>query len=828
MPDPILPVAPDSTSSITASPLLTNQDPLPTNSSISPISLEQPIGAVQTATGGIVPLNASVQNAVSTAADLLPPKLDVMLVADDGFSGGDRVTSNPDITGMVADNFGVDKLLGKFTGQTAFVDIKSALQADGKFTIDRQRLGQIKGKALAAGDYQFEVQAVDLAGNVSTKAVQFTLENPLLHSYKVNDSDITTSSEVNKFKYSGSWNLATESNAYGGNAHWTNDLTASYEVKFYGSQAQLFSIRNPWGGIAAVSVDGGAEKLVDTYGTDWQNQAFFKSEVLDTGLHTIKVRVTGQKNAASGDHMISIDRLNVLTPDLNSNTGTADLATVATANNKSLLFSPYGWGTVNNGVQTSNAGAYIKFRFNGSTAALNVDTSNQTSFPLLDVYVDGKQTGDQLWLKNANNGQIQLFGGSVGDHDVVVYFRRRELFDGTSAAVTAAKQQDWLTDAEHLRVNGVQISGGTGFLNNSFARNKTAVFFGDSITEGGVQTYEPNAPDRPANFPFTDIVNNFSYKTYAARLGDLLNVEYGQVGWSGSGWVRPSTPTGNPPVLDSWLRYNGQSSAQRNFNPQPDYVFMNLGTNDIPFNAGENNINFNVTDTAYTWLKEARQRIPGAEIFVIYPFNQTKNAELRQGIVRYLNENPGDTKVHALNLGAEGARGLVGPYIAEYAVDSVHPTASRHQQLAGLLYDQIKPIIGVSSTIIPDTSTASATGLNTVKYTGLWRNEPLASNPALYSYLSSETNATYEVTFRGDRIRLFGNKNTNEGIAAISIDGGTEVTTDLYSSNPLNDSLLYQSGSLGNGFHTIKVRVTGQKNISSSGSSIDLGKLEIF
>ncbi len=828
MPDPILPVAPDSTSSITASPLLTNQEPLPSSGSISPISLEQPIGAVQTATGGIVPLNASVQNAVSTAADLLPPKLDVMLVADDGFSGGDRVTSTPDITGMVADNFGVDKLLGKFTGQTAFVDIKSALQADGKFTLDRQRLGQIKGKALAAGDYQFEVQAIDLAGNLSTKAVQFTLENPLLHSYKVNDSDISTTNEVNKFKYTGTWNLSTESNAYGGNAHWTNDLTASYEVKFYGSQAQLFSIRNPWGGIAAVSVDGGGEKLVDTYGTDWQNQAFFKSEVLDTGLHTIKVRVTGQKNAASGDHMISIDRLNVLTPDLNSNTGTADLATVATANNQNLLFSPYGWGTVNNGVQTSNAGAYIKFRFNGSTAALNVDTSNQTSFPLLDVYVDGKQTGDQLWLKNSNNGQIQLFGGSAGDHDVVVYFRRRELFDGTNAAVTAAKQQDWLTDAEHLRITGVQISGGTGFLNNSFARNKTAVFFGDSITEGGVQTYEPNAPDRPANFPFTDIVNNFSYKTYAARLGDLLNVEYGQVGWSGSGWVRPSTPTGNPPVLDSWLRYNGQSSAQRNFNPQPDYVFMNLGTNDIPFNAGENNINFNVTDTAYTWLKEARQRIPGAEIFVIYPFNQTKNAELRQGIVRYLNENPGDTKIHALNLGAEGARGLVGPYIAEFAVDSVHPTASRHQQLAGLLYDQIKPIIGVSSTIIDDTSTASATGLNTVKYTGLWRNEPLPGNPARYSYLSSDPNATYEVTFRGDRIRLFGNKNTNEGIAAISIDGGTEVTTDLYSSNPLNDSLLYQSGSLGNGFHTIKVRVTGQKNISSTGSSIDLGKLEIF
>jgi lysophospholipase L1-like esterase len=837
MADSILPVASEN-SLANPLPLLTSPNYLlSTNNSIAPMSLQQASGAIQVENGGMVPLNASAQNAVSTTPDLLPPKLDVMLVADDGFSGGDKVTSKLDITGMVSDSFGVDKLLGKFTDQAKFVDIKSSLQADGKFTINQQRLSKIKGQFITDGAYQFEVQAVDKAGNVSTKSVQFTLENPLKYSFKVNDNSITTSNELNKFKYTGNWNLANESNAYEGDSHWTNDQNASYEVKFYGSQAQLFSVHNPWGGIAGVRIDGGAEKLVDTYGTDWKNQAFFKSEVLETGEHTIKVRVTGQKNAASGDHMIAIDRLEVTTSGdstarLFTTTVPATASSIASANNPLLLFSPYGWDTVENGgengVQTGNAGAYLKFRFNGAQATLNVDTSNQTSFPLLDVYVDGKQTGDQLWLKNATNGQIQLFGGGAGDHDVVVYFRRRELFDGTNLSVTAVKQQDWLTDAEHLRVTGVEVSGGSGFLNNSFTRSKTAVFFGDSITEGGVQTFEPNAPDRPANFPFTDIVNNFSYKTYAARLGDLLNVEYGQVGWSGSGWLRPSTPTGNPPILDSWLRYSGQSTTQRSFNPQPDYVFMNLGTNDIPFNSSENNVNFNVTDTAYNWLKEARQRIPGAEIFVIYPFNQTKNAELRQGIVRYLNDNPGDTKVHALNLGTEGARGLVGPYIAEFAVDSVHPTASRHQQLAGLLYDKLKPIVGVSSTIIEDTSTASATGLNTVRYTGLWRNEPLVGNPARYSYLSSDSNATYEVTFRGDRLRLFGNKDNDNGIAAISIDDGAEIITDLYSSSALNNALLYQSGSLGNGFHTIKLRVTGQKNASSIGSTINIGKLEIF
>jgi GDSL-like Lipase/Acylhydrolase family len=493
---------------------------------------------------------------------------------------------------------------------------------------------------------------------------------------------------------------------------------------------------------------------------------------------------------------------------------------IANINDKSLRFSPYGWTNVGDKVQTSNAGAYIKFRFNGSQAILDVDTSNQTSFPLLDVYVDGKQTGNQLWLKNAANGQIKIFGGNAGDHDVVVYFRRRQVFNGADPNVAALKKKDWLNDAEHLRVSGVEVSGGSGFLTNSFGHSKTAVFFGDSITEGGTQYYGPNAPDRPANFPDVNTSNNVSYKTYAARLGDLLNVDYGQVGWSGSGWLRPASavPTGTPPFLDTWLRYNGKSTTQRNFSPQPDYVFINLGTNDKAYN---------VTNTAYTWLKEARQKLPGAEIFVIYPFNQTKNSELQAAISRFQQENPGDTKVHALNLGAEGATGLGSTYLPNVSIDRVHPTASRHQQLAGLLYDQIKPILGISTTTIESTNTASGSGLNNIKYTGNWGVVAPAGTSKHISHLSRQTNDTYEITFRGNFVRLFGNKDSDNGIAGISIDGGAESSTDLYSGSAKNDVLLYRSGDLGNGFHRIKVRVTGRKNAGSSGTNIDLGKLEI-
>jgi GDSL-like Lipase/Acylhydrolase family len=492
---------------------------------------------------------------------------------------------------------------------------------------------------------------------------------------------------------------------------------------------------------------------------------------------------------------------------------------IANANSKSLLFSPYNWLPVSNGIQTSDAGAYLKFKFNGTQATLNVDTTSQTSFPLLDVFVDGKQTGDQLWLKNATNGQVKLFAGNAGNHEVTVYFRRRELYDDQNPAVVAIKQQDWLTDAEHWRVTGVEVSGGKGFLRNTLAQSKTAVFFGDSITEGFAQYFDPTSPpDRPSTITTPTIRNSISYKTYAAQLAGLLNVDYGQISWSGSGWVQPTTITGNPPILDSWLRYNGSSNVQRAFKPQPDYVFINLGTNDGAFN---------ITDTVTSWLTKARQTIPAAEIFVISPFNQSKSTEISQAITRYQTLNPTDTKIHNLDLGAEGARGLGAVSIPTLSVDQIHPTIARSQQLAGLLYDQIRPIIGITGTTIQSANIAAATAFNNVQYSGSWQNISTKSDRNSI-YTATERDATYEVKFWGDHARLFGGKDKNAGIAAISIDGGAEILTDFYSNKSKTNALLFNADNLGRGLHTIKVRVTGHKNHRSTGTSVNLGKLRVW
>jgi hypothetical protein len=83
-------------------------------------------------------------------------------------------------------------------------------------------------------------------------------------------------------------------------------------VQFTGQQARAFGAMAPNGGIAAFSVDGGAETYFDTYAAHPAHNIFlFATPTLANGPHTLKVRVTGLKNPASDDQ-ISVRRVDVV------------------------------------------------------------------------------------------------------------------------------------------------------------------------------------------------------------------------------------------------------------------------------------------------------------------------------------------------------------------------------------------------------------------------------------------------------------------------------------------------------------------------------------
>jgi sucrose-6-phosphate hydrolase SacC (GH32 family) len=80
------------------------------------------------------------------------------------------------------------------------------------------------------------------------------------------------------------------------------------------------------------------------------------------------------------------------------------------------------------------------------------------------------------------------------------------------------------------------------------------------------------------------------------------------------------------------------------------------------------------------------------------------------------------------------------------------------------------------------------------------------------------SNQYVTVTFTGTQIALYGVKDPKHGIGAVSIDGGTETNIDFYAATRAGNQLLWTSPKVPKGPHTFKLRVTGTKNASSSGT----------
>jgi hypothetical protein len=122
-------------------------------------------------------------------------------------------------------------------------------------------------------------------------------------------------------------------------------------------------------------------------------------------------------------------------------------------------------------------------------------------------------------------------------------------------------------------------------------------------------------------------------------------------------------------------------------------------------------------------------------------------------------------------------------------------------------------------------------GLHQFHYTGAWETQT-DRHHARFSreYASGETGDTFTFSFEGSRICWYASKEDTMGIAAVSIDGSAEILVDqwTYCTVPQYRRLLFDSGVLPAGKHTMKVRVTGEKNSQSKGSFIYNDYVEVY
>ena len=113
-------------------------------------------------------------------------------------------------------------------------------------------------------------------------------------------------------RYTGTWFNHSRSLHSGGSSVLAMDAGSDATLTFQGTSVTWRGLRDGWSGMADVYVDGALQTRVDTYSATTRYQdALFSASGLAPGIHTLRIVVTGQRNAASGGSWVWVDAFDV-------------------------------------------------------------------------------------------------------------------------------------------------------------------------------------------------------------------------------------------------------------------------------------------------------------------------------------------------------------------------------------------------------------------------------------------------------------------------------------------------------------------------------------
>lgn len=111
---------------------------------------------------------------------------------------------------------------------------------------------------------------------------------------------VVNSQLVNTYTTAAQWIAGTPVGHYNNTVQFSSAVNSTLVTRFTGTKIEWIHEQDKHLGIAAISIDNGPETMVDTYNaTNLKQQSKYASPVLMQGLHTVKLRVTGTKNAAA-------------------------------------------------------------------------------------------------------------------------------------------------------------------------------------------------------------------------------------------------------------------------------------------------------------------------------------------------------------------------------------------------------------------------------------------------------------------------------------------------------------------------------------------------
>ena len=256
--------------------------------------------------------------------------------------------------------------------------------------------------------------------------------------------------------------------------------------------------------------------------------------------------------------------------------------TVVPFNDAHWFFSPYNWTPLGTTETVANEpGAYCSLTFAGSSqAVLSLDTtgippaigSATSTTMVVQGSIDNNPSPPHTLL--TTDTQLTLATSlSPSAHTLRFWFVASNNYGSTADykdrwTQTVPVTGGYLVPPQSLRLTGLSLDSGATVAPPT-VRPKRALFFGDSITEG-LHVYSAN----PA---ISD-----SARTFAIICVQQLNAEYGIVGNPGQGWVKTLNGSGVPAFGQAFSQFYAGTPRfpLPNGVQAPDYVFLNMGTND--------------------------------------------------------------------------------------------------------------------------------------------------------------------------------------------------------------------------------------------------------
>lgn len=318
----------------------------------------------------------------------------------------------------------------------------------------------------------------------------------------------------------------------------------------------------------------------------------------------------------------------------------------------------------------------IEFTFTGTSAAVTVVGDNMTEMPdkqaRFAVYINGEKTMDEL-VDSAE--------------------KTYTVFSADEAAETTVKLLKLSEAAEStMGIRSIDVTA-IGDIQPTAEKELKIEFIGDSITCG----YGVDDQDRDHHFKTS---TEDATKAYAYKTAELLGADYSLVSYSGHGIISGYTdgvkkvtsqlvPTVYTKLAKSYGTYDNifnVADIDWDFSKfQPDFVVINLGTNDDSYTAGDKDKVLEYVDAYAEFLKTVREKNPDAHIICsLGVMGDRLMVGVKNACEKYIEET-GDANISTFRFKPQD--GSTG-----YAADW-HPTAATHDIAAADLSEYIRSLM---------------------------------------------------------------------------------------------------------------------------------------